>query len=98
MWLAASQSPESLAAGSVFEAMLDGWRDQQLARSLSKVTIGARERVVRRFRLHAQVWPWEWLPGTVGALPLRATSAGTLRPFRRQWSWSGPCSPGDASG
>jgi len=63
VWLAASQSPESLAAGDVFEAMLDGWRDQQLARSLNEVTIGARERVVRRFRVHAQVWPWEWLPG-----------------------------------
>src|SRR5665213_632893 len=63
VWLAATPSPESLAAGGVFEAMLDGWRDQQLARSLNEVTIDARELVVRRFRSHAQSWPWEWLPG-----------------------------------
>lgn len=34
LWLAASTSPDEVAAGDVFEAMLDGWRDQQLARSL----------------------------------------------------------------
>ena len=63
LWLAASESPDAIAAGDVFEAMLDGWRDQQLARSLNEVTVAGRERVVRRFRLHAQTWPWEWLPG-----------------------------------
>lgn len=61
--MAASASPDEIAADDVFEAMLDGWRDQQLARSLNEVTIDARERVVRRFRVHAQRWPWEWLPG-----------------------------------
>ncbi|MGH2343809.1 MAG: hypothetical protein ACRDG4_01185 [Chloroflexota bacterium] len=49
LWVAASTSPDTIAAGDVFEAMLDGWRDQQLARSLNEVTIDARERVVRRF-------------------------------------------------
>jgi site-specific recombinase XerD len=63
LWLAASTSPDAIVAGDVFEAMLDGWRDQQLARSLNEVTVAARERVVRRFRLHAGSWPWEWLPG-----------------------------------
>jgi site-specific recombinase XerD len=43
--------------------MLDGWRDQQLSRCLNERTICARERVVRRFRLHSTVWPWQWLPG-----------------------------------
>ena len=45
--MAASTSPDAIAAGDVFEAMLDGWRDQQLARSLNEVTVAARERVVR---------------------------------------------------
>jgi integrase/recombinase XerC len=56
-------APEVDAAGAVFESMLAGWRDQQLARNLNLVTIEARERVVRRFRSHGDVWPWEWLPG-----------------------------------
>jgi len=47
----------------MFEAMLSGWRDQQLARNLNLSTIEARGRVVRSFREHADVWPWEWLPG-----------------------------------
>jgi integrase len=51
------------AAGAVFESMLAGWRDQQLARNLNLATIEARERVVRRFRSHADSWPWQWLPG-----------------------------------
>jgi hypothetical protein len=63
-------SPGSLAAragGDAFESMLSGWKDQQLARNLNVVTIDARERLVRRFRVHAQVWPWEWLPGHLEA-------------------------------
>jgi hypothetical protein len=55
------------AAGAVFESMLAGWRDQQLARNLNLATIEARERVVRRFRSHGDVWPWEWLPGHLSA-------------------------------
>src|SRR5664280_893988 len=76
VWLAASQSPESLAAGSVYEAMLDGWRDQQLARSLSEVTIGPRERVVRRFRLHAS---WS-LPAHLFELSEWSASCATHNP------------------
>jgi hypothetical protein len=45
--LAASTSTDAIAAGDVFEAMLDGWRDQQPARSLNEVTIDACECVVR---------------------------------------------------
>lgn len=50
-----------------FDAMLAGWRDQQLARNLNLNTIEARERIVRRFQAHALVWPWEWLPGHLEA-------------------------------
>ncbi|MHB1447171.1 MAG: tyrosine-type recombinase/integrase [Acidimicrobiales bacterium] len=60
-------APEVEAAGKTFEAMLGGWRDQQLARNLSPVTIESREAVVRRFRAHGDVWPWQWLPGHLEA-------------------------------
>jgi integrase len=62
-----SGSPAARVAGDAFEAMLVGWRDQQLARNLNVVTIDARERIVRRFRVHGQAWPWEWLPGHLEA-------------------------------
>jgi integrase/recombinase XerC len=67
LWLATSESSETGEAESAFEAMLDGWRDQQRSRLLNENTIAARERVVRRFRLYAGVWPWQWLPGHLEA-------------------------------
>lgn len=44
----------------VFEAMLDGWRNQQLARNLALSTINGRERKVRAFATHADAFPWRW--------------------------------------
>jgi integrase len=44
----------------VFEAMLTGWRNQQLARNLAFSTIEGRERAVRAFARHCAVFPWEW--------------------------------------
>ena len=44
----------------VFEAMLEGWRNQGLARNLASSTVLARERQVRAFQAHAGVFPWEW--------------------------------------
>jgi len=44
----------------VFEAMLDGWRNQQLARNLALSTINGRERKVRAFAAHADAFPWSW--------------------------------------
>jgi site-specific recombinase XerD len=44
----------------VFAAMLDGWRNQQLARNLGFGTIESRERVVRAFAAHAEAFPWRW--------------------------------------
>jgi integrase/recombinase XerC len=46
----------------VFEAMLAGWRNQQLARNLSVGYIGDQERRVRAFVDHANVLPWDWKP------------------------------------
>lgn len=65
--LASSAAPEVRVADGAFEGMLAGWRDQQLARNLNVATIEARERVVRRFGVHADAWPWEWLPGHLEA-------------------------------
>ena len=41
----------------VFAAMLDGWRNQQLARNLAFGTVEGRERVVRAFAAHADGLP-----------------------------------------
>jgi integrase len=46
----------------VFEAMLDGWRNQQLARNLAFSTIDKRQRRLRAFAVHAEAWPWHWTP------------------------------------
>ena len=44
----------------VLSAMLDGWRNQQLARNLAFSTISGRERVVQVFVRHAEAFPWHW--------------------------------------
>jgi integrase/recombinase XerC len=44
----------------VVQAMLDGWRNQQLARNLSFATIEARQRLVGRFRRYTGSDPWAW--------------------------------------
>ncbi|MFE6903524.1 hypothetical protein ACFVFJ_42935 [Streptomyces sp. NPDC057717] len=49
----------------VFEGMLAGWRDQQLARNLSKDTIADRLLAVRRFQRFTNEWPWTWRPTDV---------------------------------
>lgn len=40
----------------VFTAMLDGWRNQQLARNLAFSTLESRERAVRAFARHADAF------------------------------------------
>jgi site-specific recombinase XerD len=67
LWLATSESSQTGEAESAFEAMLEGWRDQQRSRLLNEDTIAARERLVRRFRLYVAFWPWQWLPGHLEA-------------------------------
>jgi integrase/recombinase XerC len=49
----------------VLTAMLDGWRNQQLARNLSFGTVENRQRSVRAFAEHAQALPWRWTPQLV---------------------------------
>lgn len=44
----------------VFAAMVDGWREQQLARNLASTTVEARAGAVRRFATHAACYPWQW--------------------------------------
>jgi hypothetical protein len=46
----------------VFAAMLDAWREQQLARNLAFGTIEKRLAVVRAFAAHADAPPWAWRP------------------------------------
>ena len=46
----------------VFEGMIEGWRNQMLARNLAESTIVAAVRVVRVFKAHHDVWPWLWTP------------------------------------
>lgn len=45
---------------ALFEAMIEGWRHQHVARRLSPSVTRARERTVRRFAEYAEVWPWQW--------------------------------------
>jgi Phage integrase, N-terminal SAM-like domain len=48
--------PEDVMA----EAMLSGWRAQQVARGLRERTIVPRERLVRRFLAFTGEYPWQW--------------------------------------
>lgn len=50
------------AEDRVFEAMLGGWRAQQLARGLQVAYIEASCRLVGRFQQHANEYPWTWSP------------------------------------
>jgi len=50
---------------ALFEAMLSGWRRQQVSRRLSASLIEGRERVVRRFQEFTGGWPWGWTPEQV---------------------------------
>jgi site-specific recombinase XerD len=46
----------------VFEAMLEGWRNQRLARNLAQSTVDKGEHVVRAFLRHVEEFPWAWTP------------------------------------
>src|SRR5258708_2557791 len=49
----------------VFQAMLDGWRNQQLARNLARSTVEGRESTVRAFAAYVSAYPWAWAPAMV---------------------------------
>lgn len=42
----------------LFEAMLEGWRNQMLARNLAPATIRNEIRLVRAFAAYADAYPW----------------------------------------
>ncbi|MGH9107523.1 MAG: tyrosine-type recombinase/integrase [Acidimicrobiales bacterium] len=50
---------------AMFEAMLRGWRAQQIARGLRAETIDSREQLVRRFSADTNEYPWGWGPAHV---------------------------------
>ncbi len=50
---------------AMLEAMLRGWRAQQLARGLREETIEGREQLVRRFAATTNDYPWNWRPAHV---------------------------------
>ena len=50
---------------AMFEAMLRGWRAQQVSRGLKAGTVEARERLVRRFMEATNEYPWDWGPAHV---------------------------------
>lgn len=47
-------------AETVWAAMLDGWKAQQISRNLALSTVESRRAVAERFRGHAETYPWEW--------------------------------------
>lgn len=48
-----------------FDAMLDGWKSQQLSRGLGDSTILQRTRSIQRFKEFTGAYPWEWDPKDV---------------------------------
>jgi site-specific recombinase XerD len=50
---------------TMLDAMLRGWRAQQLARGLREETIEGREHLVRRFAATTNDYPWNWRPAHV---------------------------------
>lgn len=70
-WSVPGTAPELFVLGrqrllrpdeQVFEAMLAGWRDQQLCRNLGEATVRRRLDGVRRFQRFTNDWPWQWRP------------------------------------
>ena len=71
----------------VFDAMLVGWRNQQLARRLAFSTVEQRERMVRAFAAHSQSYPWLWTAQLVDEWmtdlrAVRGVRASTLRGYQ----------------
>jgi integrase/recombinase XerC len=65
---------------AVFEAMLRGWKAQQVARGLREDTIAPRERLVRRFLEFTNEYPWAWGPSHVDEWTQALTSERRLAP------------------
>ena len=67
-------------ARAVFDGMLAGWCAQQRSRMLNEVTIGGRERLVRRFAEFTNEYPWSWRAQDVEGFTtsLRSSGVGAL--------------------
>jgi integrase/recombinase XerC len=65
---------------AMFEAMLRGWRAQQAARGLREDSIGARERLMRRFGEFTNEYAWNWKPAHVDEWSLSLTAEQHLAP------------------
>ena len=65
---------------AMVEAMLHGWRAQQGARGLRVDTSEPRERLVRRFQVFTNEFPWQWGPGDMDDWTLSLTSEAHLAP------------------
>lgn len=49
----------------VFEAMLAGFANQQLARNLARTTVEGRENTVKAFTAYVNAFPWQWTPAMI---------------------------------
>ncbi|HUY44646.1 MAG TPA: tyrosine-type recombinase/integrase [Streptosporangiaceae bacterium] len=65
---------------AMFEAMLRGWKAQQVSRGLRVDTIAPRERLVRRFLEFTNEYPWSWGPSHVDEWTQTLTSERRLAP------------------
>ena len=61
---------------AVFDGMLAGWSAQQRSRMLNEVTIGGRERLVRRFGEFTNEYPWSWRAQDVEGFTTLLRSSG----------------------
>ena len=111
-WRVPGGAPSLLVAGGtpllhpdeqVFEAMLAGWRDQQLSRNLRAETVRTRLLAVRRFQRCANDWPRVWRSVDVeeftAELRGQSRTLATIRGVSglgTPWSRRGSSSMGDA--
>jgi hypothetical protein len=72
---------------AVLDAMLRGWRAQQMARGLREETIAARQLLVRRFLGWVNEYPWDWSAAhvdewTVAMMSERQFASSTIRGYQ----------------
>ncbi|MGW3228715.1 tyrosine-type recombinase/integrase [Kitasatospora sp. NPDC001095] len=65
---------------ATWEAMLRGWKSQQLARNLKPGTVNPREGLVRAFRTFTNEYPWSWTPAHMDEWSATLTSERHLAP------------------
>ena len=71
----------------VFEAMVDGWTSQMLARGLQTSSIEPKLSLIRRFQNYTGTYPWSWGPADLDEflaehrLGERAYALSTLRAY-----------------